>query len=104
MDQGKLATTSGLTTYASLSGLLSGVWTFINKLLKELDPKWSLAAGAVGALLLIAASDPLDPKYKSWRRPVLYFGLFALNTVILASAALGVEETADQGLNEAADD
>lgn len=101
-DQGKLATTSALTTYAALSGVLSGIWTFINKVVKELDPKWSLLAGAIGALLLTAASDPLDPKYKTWRRPTLYFGLFALNTLILASAALGVEETADEGLSDAA--
>jgi len=99
----KFATVSAFTTYGGVAVVLSGVWTGISKFIKDLDPKWSLLVGAVGALLLTAASEPLDPRYTGWRRPVLYVGLFALNTIILASAAIGVEETADQGTDKAAD-
>ena len=93
-----------LSSWPSVTGMFTGAWTVVNKAFGELDPKWSLVFGLVGSLLVLALSDNLKSPTEAWKRWVIYGVLFALNTVLLAGAAIGVEEVADQGLDKAADD
>lgn len=83
--------------------LVTATWTFFNRLVNELSPLWAVAFGVAGSILLTALSPNLDATAypERWKRVVIYLLLGLFNAVALASAALGVEETAEQGLKAA---
>jgi hypothetical protein len=90
-----LVTAKSLGTYAGVSGTVMVIWTLM-KSLGLTSRWWALGVAALFAIGLQLLAPALPEEVPKGGRVFLWFLIWVGNTAVLASAALGINESASQ--------
>lgn len=91
----KLVSATSLGTYSGATLATGAIWTVVKQIISN-SRIAALVVAALVALALQALAPPLPKTMTTWGRGVVWTVIFLANVAVLWSAALGINESADE--------